>query len=121
MVGLGCDGDPAEQALRLQFVKAALPSKDRQYPDDILVSFGGFHTELKTLNGNGELFEELLRRCSQRGGTLQTKSSIAQYILFPKDPTQRKEEYRWYQLAMYHVAKKCCGNGNATCLGSAGH
>ena len=29
MVGLGCDGDPAEQALRLQFVKAALPSKDQ--------------------------------------------------------------------------------------------
>ena len=27
------------------------------------------------------------------------------YILFPKDPTQRKEEYRWYQLAMYHVAE----------------
>ena len=28
MVGLGCDGDPAKQTLRLLFVEAALPSKD---------------------------------------------------------------------------------------------
>ena len=117
MVGLGCDGDPAEQALRLQFVKAALPSKDRQYPDDILVSFGGFHTELKTLNSNGELFEELLRRCSQHGGALQTKSSISSFQKILHRGRKSTDGINW-QCIMW--PKKRCGNGNATCLGSAG-
>ena len=89
MIGLRCDGDPAKQAWQLQFEEVALPPHDQLYSDDIFLSFGGFHTELKILKANGGLFDEDLLKemlLAWRNTTDNVK-----YILFPKNPTQRKE------------------------------
>ena len=67
----------------------------------MFVSFGGFHTVMKTLNANGEYFEEMLKYFF---GVFRDTLDKVKWILTPSDPRQREEEYPWYLLAMYSRA-----------------
>lgn len=104
LVPLGCDGQPAAQAKRIQFEEADLFGRESAlHPDHLLVSAGGFHHVLKTLNVGGELFEDILREVIK---VYRDSKDKVNYYLFPNDPNQRKQEEKWYQLCHYHEAEQ---------------
>ena len=78
MVALGTDGQPAAQARQLL-------EEDVTYPTSMFVSFGGFHTVMKTLNANGEYFEEMLKYFF---GVFRDTLDKVKWILTPSDPRQ---------------------------------
>lgn len=100
MIGCGCDGQPVA-AMRRILAEDAQHGKDRKYPEHVFVSFGGFHTVLKSLNASGEYFEELLKGI---WSSFRDSWDKVKWILFPTDPRQREGDYSWCLLANYAVA-----------------
>ena len=100
MAGFGCDGQPAE-AIRRILELDAQNGADREFSDSFFVSFGGFHTVLKSLNASGEYFEELLKGV---WSSFRDTIEKVKWILFPSDPRQRESDYSWCLLAHYWVA-----------------
>ena len=98
--GFGCDGQPAV-AMRRILAADAKKGEARKYDDSFFVSFGGFHTVMKSLNASGEYFEELLKNVFSAWRDSWDK---VRWILTPSDPRQRENEYSWYLLASYVVA-----------------
>ena len=98
--GFGCDGQPAV-AMRRILAADAKKGAARKYDDSFFVSFGGFHTVMKSLNASGEYFEELLKNVFSAWRNSWDK---VRWILTPSDPRQRENEYSWYLLASYVVA-----------------
>jgi len=98
MNALGTDGQPAAQASKI------LRDDDgKTFPKSTLVSFGGLHTVMKTLNANGEFFEPLLREVVS---SIRDSLDKQNWFLFPSDPRQREQEYPLLALAHYLVAYK---------------
>ena len=100
--GFGCDGQPATAMKRILDADAK-KGESMKYDDSYFVSFGGFHTVMKSLNASGEYFEELLKDMFSAWRDSWDK---VRWILTPSDPRQRENEYSWYLLASYAVAAK---------------
>jgi len=96
---LGVDGQPA--AACHQILAQDVASEKREYPEHLLVSAGGFHYGMKTLNANGELFEQAIDMfLSAWRNTIPRQ----EWFKFPSDPRQREKEHPWYLLALYVAA-----------------
>ncbi len=101
MIGCGCDGQPVVAMRRILAEDAHSGQFDWLYPDTMFVSFGGFHTIMKSLNASGEYFEELLKDIWLSFCDSWDK---VKWILFPTNPRQREGNYSWCLLANYAVA-----------------
>ncbi len=96
---LGVDGQPA--AACHQILAHDATSDSRKYPEHLLVSAGGFHYGMKTLNANGELFEQAIDMfLSAWRDTIPRQ----EWFKFPSDPRQRKNEHSWFLIALCAVA-----------------
>ena len=98
-VCFGCDGQPAA-ACHIAQAQSAIDG-DGDLPPHLFVSPGGFHTVMKILNANGELFEDVLRDFVSAWRNTIDKQN---WFLWPTDPRQRKMEQPILALAHNVVA-----------------
>eukprot|EP00984_Skeletonema_dohrnii_P023497 scaffold12591_cov167-Skeletonema_dohrnii-CCMP3373.AAC.1 len=96
VAALGVDGAPAATCQK-QLAQNAIDGY-KEYPKHMLVSAGGFHTVMKTLNAAGELFEEMLTHFVS---AWRESIDRQKWFLFPTDPRQREKEHPWYLIAHY--------------------